>query len=116
MYIATVCDPEQAKKIFRNYYSDLFAKLLSPDIISAVAPKLYSEKLISEESLDNIDTLGKTGYEKANSLLRALRSTISTKPHSLKTLIEVLKKHDLLEVIADKMEQEASYIIITMPS
>ena len=76
------------------------------DNISGVAPQLYSEKLIPEETFINAITSNKTGREKANSLLLALKATIDIQPHLIKTLIEVLKKSKVFEPVADKMEKE----------
>ena len=76
--------------------------------MSAVAPRLYSEKLIPEEAYDNIITSNKSGRDKANSLLHALRATISIEPQSLKTLIEVLRRNKAFKAIADKMDEDVS--------
>ena len=79
-----------------------------PDNISAVASRLYSENLISEEVYVNISSSSRTGRDKALSLLRALKATISIRPQLLRTLIKVLKRDDALKVIADKMDLELS--------
>ena len=76
--------------------------------MSAVASRLYSEELISEEAYDNIITSNKSRRDKAHSLLHALRATISIGPQSLKTLIEVLRRNKAFKAIADKMDEDVS--------
>ena len=76
--------------------------------MSAIGIRLYSEELIPEGVYDNIITSGKTGHNKAELILHALRATISVQPQSLRTLIEVLRRNDTLKVIADKMDLELS--------
>ena len=93
-----------AKEVFREHYFDLYDLLAKLDNVSALALRLYSKKLITEEAYDNISTGGKTGHEKAESVLRALKATISIKPQSLRTLIEILRSNDTLKVIANKMD------------
>ena len=77
--------------------------------MSAIASRLYSEDLIPEDTYDNIGTVGRTGRDKAESVLRAFKATISIQPQSLRTLIEILKKNDALKVIAEKMDLEMSF-------
>ena len=48
----------------------------------------------------------KTGHDKAELILHALRATISIQPQSLRT--EILKRNDALKVIAEKMDLELS--------
>ena len=74
--------------------------------MSAIASRLYSEDLIPEDTYDNISTIGRAGRDKAESVLRALKATISIQPQSLRTLIEILKRNDALKVIADEMDLE----------
>ena len=92
-----------AKRVLKKYYADLSDLLAVPDnMSSAIALRLYSEDLIPEETFDNISTIGRTGRDKAESVLRALRATISIQPQSLRTLIEILRRNDTLKVIAKK--------------
>ena len=90
--------------MFREHYADFYDLLAKLDNISVLALRLYSKKLITEDSYDNISTGGKTGHEKAESVLRALKTTISIQPQSLRTLIEILRSNDALKVIANKMD------------
>ena len=106
MYI--VYDPEQVKKVLKKHLADLSDLLAVPDNISAIGIRLYSEDLIPEETFDNISTIGRTGRDKAHSLLHALRATISNEPQSLKTLIEVLRRNKAFKAIADKMDEDVS--------
>ena len=77
--------------------------------MSAIAPRLYSVELIPEEAYDNIINSSKSGRDKANSLLHALRATISNEPQSLKTLIEVLKRNKAFNAIVDKMDEALTF-------
>ena len=77
--------------------------------MSAIASRLYSENLIPEDTYDNISTIGRTGRDKAESVLRALKAAISVQPQSLGILIEILRRNDVLKVIADEMDLEMSF-------
>ena len=79
-----------------------------PDNMSVIALQLYSEDLIPDDTYDNIITSNKSGRDKANSLLHALRATISIEPQSLKTLIEVLRRNKAFKAIADIMDEDVS--------
>ena len=92
----------------KRHYADLSDLLTVPDNMSAIASRLYSEELIPEETYDNISTVGRTGRDKAESVLRVLKAAISIQPQSLRTLIEILRRNDALKVIADKIDQELS--------
>ena len=95
--------------MWKKYYADLYELLAVPDNMSAIAPRLYSEELITDDTLDNINSTNSKNREKAYLLLRALKATIDTRPQSLKTLIEVLKRNDAFKVIVNKMDQETLY-------
>ena len=77
--------------------------------MSAIASRLYSENLIPEDTYDNISTIGRTGRDKAESVLHALKAAISIQPQSLGILIEILRRNDVLKVIADEMDLELSF-------
>ena len=79
-----------------------------PDNMSVIALQLYSEDFVPDDTYDNIITSSKSGRDKANSLLHALRATISIEPQSLKTLIEVLRRNKAFKAIADKMDEDVS--------
>ena len=98
----------KAKRVFKKHYADLSDLLAVPDNMSAIASRLYSEDLIPKEAFDNISTVGRTGRDKAESVMRALKAAISIQPQALRTLIEILRRNDALKVIADKMDLELS--------
>ena len=93
--------------MFRKHYDGLYDLLTVLDNMSALALRLYSKELITEEAYDKIRD--KTGCDKAELILRALRAAISIQPQSLRTLIEILKRDDALKVIADEMDLEFSF-------
>ena len=101
-------DPELAKSVFKKYLVALSNLMTIPDNMSVIALQLYSEGLVPDDTYDNIITSCKPARDKANSLLHALRATISIEPQSLKTLIEVLRGNEAFKAIADKMDKEAS--------
>ena len=101
-------DPELAKRVFKKHLVDLSNLMTIPDNMSVIALQLYSEDLIPDDTYDNIITSNKSGRDKANSLLHALRATISIEPQSLKTLIEVLRRNKAFKAIADKMDEDVS--------
>ena len=72
-----------AKRVLKKHYADLSDLLAVPDNMSAIASRLYSEELIPEEAYDNISTVGRTGRDKADSVLRTLKAAISIQPHAV---------------------------------
>ena len=94
------------KEVLKKYLPDLSDLLAVPDNMSAIGIRLYSKGLIPKETYDNTITSNKTGRDKANSLLLNLEATIDAQPQLMKTLIEVLKKSEVLETVAAKMEQD----------
>ena len=97
-----------AKRVLKKHLLDLCNLLAVPANMSAIGMELYTEELIPEGVYDNVLTSGKTGHDKAELILHALRSTISIQPQSLRTLIEILRRNDALKVIAEKMDLELS--------
>ena len=98
---------DTAKEVFIKYYADLYRILTMPHVMSDIAVQLYSSRLISEETYDRVST--RTGRDKADSVLRALRGTISFQPQSLRIFIEILRRSGgPCEAIADKMDRELS--------
>ena len=98
----------RAKRVLKKHLLDLCNLLAVPANMSAIGMELYTEELIPEGVYDNVFTSGKTGHDKAELILHALRSTISIQPQSLRTLIEILRRNDALKVIAEKMDLELS--------
>ena len=95
--------------MFKKHYADLSDLLAVPDNMSAIASRLYSEELIPEDTFDNISTIDRTGRDKAESVLHALKAAISIQPQSLKTLIKILRRNDALKAIAEKIDLEMSF-------
>ena len=93
--------------MFRKHYGGLYDLLTVLNNMSALALQLYSKELITEEAYDKIRD--KTGCDKAESILCALRATISIQPQSLRTLIEIMRRNDALKVIADEMDLELQH-------
>ena len=82
--------------------------------MSVIGIRLYSKGLIPLETYESTITSNVAGREKANSLLLTLKATIDAKPQLMKTLIDVLKKSEVAEAVAAKIEREMSinwYII-----
>ena len=76
--------------------------------MSVIGIRLYSKGLIPLETYESTITSNVAGREKANSLLLTLKATIDAKPQLMKTLIDVLKKSEVAEAVAAKIEREMS--------
>lgn len=74
-----------------------------PSNLSAIAIDFYSCGLIARDTLQECNG-SRAIHERSFSLLSALEATIDTKPQLMGTLIEVLKRNEASEDIADKME------------
>ena len=101
--------PELAVKAFKKQFEAL-SKLLSVSSNRlAVAPALYSDDLITVNSLDEaIDDGSKTNQAKGLSLMKAIKATINEQPiESLKRLINVFKRVEPFEHIAHKLTEDA---------
>ncbi|XP_019860001.1 PREDICTED: sacsin-like isoform X2 [Amphimedon queenslandica] len=96
--------------VFRKYFAELSEALVLPSNLSAVAMHLYSEKLISFETLTECLYSSKTNHEKSASVMFAIKATIDTKPQSLKTLTGILKKCELT-TLATKIDFDCSQCV-----
>ena len=100
-------DPQLAVKAFRGQFEAL-SKLLSVSSNRlAVAPALFGEGLITENSFDEaIDDGPKTDQAKGLSLMKAIKATINEQPiESLLGLINVFKRVEPFKHIAHKLTE-----------
>ncbi|XP_019860328.1 PREDICTED: uncharacterized protein LOC109588620, partial [Amphimedon queenslandica] len=102
------CSTQQSqtdpKEVFREQYGALF-DLMTPENIAAIANKLYSKRLITDDTLQDCMTDARRPADRAHSLLNALRVTID-QPGVLKKLIQVLKNNEAFRSIAEEMERD----------
>ena len=97
-------DPDElVKKVLRKNFSEISRILIVPSNLSAIAMDLYSDDLISYDTLTECND-NRTIQARSFSLLSALKATIDTKPQLMGTLIEVLKRNVASKDIAEKME------------
>ncbi|XP_019860147.1 PREDICTED: uncharacterized protein LOC109588418 [Amphimedon queenslandica] len=97
--------PKDSKEIFRKHYAALSDLLMIPENIAAIAKQVYSEQLISQETLQDCMTDARRPADRAHSLLNALRVTID-QPGVLANLIKILKKYEAFRSTAEEMEHD----------
>ena len=97
--------PIYPKEIFREQYAALSDLLMIPENIAAIAKHVYSEGLITDDTLQDCMTDARRPADRAHSLLNALRATID-QPDVLEKLIQVLKNNEAFRSIAEKMERD----------
>ena len=100
--------PELAVNAFKKQFGAL-SKLMSVSSNRlAVAPELFSDGLITENSFDEaIDDGPKTDQAKGLSLMKAIKATINEQPiESLLGLINVFKRVEPFKHIAHKLTED----------
>ena len=98
---------DKVKKIFRTNYAELSRLVSVSTNRSSIATELYSAYLISETCFDEVqDNSNKTDIERGSSLMRAIKSSIHSKPNLFETLIGVLESVEAFKEIAEKIKVE----------
>lgn len=87
----------------QRYYATLQHSLIDP---VKVAQLLFSERCISERTLDEIETLEKTLDEKKTSLLMAIHSAVSSNHKTLKLLAIQLSKFEEMKILSERVIHE----------
>ena len=90
----------EASTILQHYYTALSQSLIYPVDVSQL---LYSEKCISERTLDEIETLESSADNKKTILLTAIHTAISLDLKALKTFATVLSKYEETKALANKL-------------
>ena len=104
-----------ASTILQHYYTALSQSLIYPVDVSQL---LYSERCISERTLDEIETLESSPDNRKTILLTAVRAAVSLDHVMLKVFATVLSKFDETRVLANKLFSEYSeyYILYSTKS
>ena len=101
IYIYIRIAPEQAPNevsgILQHYYTALSQALIYPVQVSQL---LYSERCISETTLDEVETLENSLNDKKIALLTAISTTVSSDHRKLKMLATTLNKFEEMRSIA----------------
>ena len=95
--------PNEASTILQHYYTALTQSLIYPVKVSQL---LYSERCISERTLDDIETLESSADNKKTILLTAVHTAISSDHKNLKTFATVLSKFEETRALANKLCHE----------
>ena len=98
---------DKVKKIFRSNYAELSRLVSVSTNRSSIATELYSAHLISETCFDEVqDNSNKTDIDKGSSLMRAIKSSIHSKPNLFETFIAVLESVEAFKEIAEKLNDD----------
>ena len=73
-----------------------------------VSQLLFSERCISEETLDKMESLQGSPDEKKTTLLSAIHTTISSDHKKLKVLATVLPKFEEMKTLSERIISEYS--------
>ena len=71
-----------------------------------VSQLLFSERCISEETLDKMESLQGTHDEKRSTFLSAINTAISSDHKKLKTLATVLSKFEETKILSERIISE----------
>ena len=98
------------EEVFRTYYAELSRLVSDSNNRLALAPELFSTRLISLECFYSAtDNSPKSDMEKGLLLMRGLMSTIKSQPLLLTNLIDSLRKFEAFKSVAEKMLHDLPY-------
>ena len=89
--------------ILQHYYTALSQALIYPVQVSQL---LYSERCISETTLDEVETLESSLNDKKTTLLTAISTAVSSDHRKLNVLAMTLSKFEEMSPIAHKLLSE----------
>ena len=87
----------------QSFIGEMSQSLINPVKVSQL---LFSERCISEETLDKIESLKGTQDEKKTILLSAIHTVISSDHKKLKILATVLSKFEETKILSQKIISE----------
>ena len=87
----------------QSFIGEMSQSLIDPVKVSQL---LFSERCISEETLDKIESLKGTQDEKKTILLSAIHTVISSDHKKLKILATVLSKFEETKILSQKIINE----------
>lgn len=97
---------EVATPVLKRNFDVLLEALAVSENLSIIPMSLFSNELITNDTLTECRNTGRSVRDRSALLLLALKTTIETQPQSIWTLIEVLKTKEAFRNIAEKMEKE----------
>ena len=105
LIIGTDSPVTEASTIFQHHIDTLSQCLINPVKVSQL---LFSERCISEETLDEMEKLEFEGAldEKKTTLLSAIHSEVSSDHKKLKVLVTVLSKFDEMKLLSERIISE----------
>ena len=90
----------EASTILQHYYTALTQSLIYPVNVSQL---LYSERCISEITLDEVETLENSADIKKTALLTAIHTAVSLDHLKLKVFATVLSKFEEMRFLGSKI-------------
>ena len=87
----------------QSFIGEISQSLINPVKVSQL---LFSERCISEETLDKIESLQGSPDEKKTTLLSAMHTTISSDHQKLKMLAKVLSKFEETKTLSERIINE----------
>ena len=97
-------------EVFRTHYAELSHLVSDSSNRLALAPELFSTRLISLECFNSAtDNSPKSDMEKGLLLMKGLMSSIKIQPQLLTKLIDSLRKIEVFKLIAEKIQCDLSY-------
>ena len=91
-----------AGEAFQKYRDDLRIAVTDPHIL---ASSLYSNSIISRETLDRVELQTLTCAEKNMAMFDAIEARIKTNPSSFVTLLGILNSDSQLQIFAGHLQQ-----------
>ena len=90
-----------AVEVLRTHYGELLNILNALSDPVTVAGKLYSKRILTDDTLQKLQVIGQTVKERNQIILDAVRHTVKTKQGQLLEFIDVLTAVDQLSVTDD---------------
>ena len=87
----------------QSFIGEMSQSLINPIKVSQL---LFSERCISEKTLDKMESLKGTQDEKKTTLLSAIHTAISSDHKKLKVLATVLSKFDEMKTLSERIINE----------
>ena len=91
-----------ASEALRLLYGDLVRVLQEPELLAC---DLYSEGIVPEKALEEVNVVGITATQKRLKLLSLVRDQIAVHPERLHTFVQVLKKQPPMLEVAERLEE-----------
>ena len=103
--------PSSTVEVLRRHYDKLLDLLNALSDPVTIASKLFSNRIITDRTLQKVLVAGQADFEKNQTILEAVRFTVKTKPGRLLDFISVLTaldQTDITDVLVSQMRSELS--------